>query len=123
MNPEVAKARAKLGKDLVERGVGAVEKAVENAELELRQARAALSATRAAAKALADEAAESVPLARSAATRLRDAVEELLEVSALRGDSDLPAPPDDPKLWTARAIDAWAETSEALAAYDEEFGS
>lgn len=38
---------------------------------------------------------------------LREAVEELLEVAALRGDNDLPAPPDDPKLWTARMQDAW----------------
>ena len=37
------------------------------------------------------------------------AVEELLEVADLRGDTDLPHPADDPKLWTARmqsAIDS-----------------
>jgi len=38
---------------------------------------------------------------------LRDAVGELLEVATLRGDNNLPSPPDDPLLWTARMQDAW----------------
>ena len=35
------------------------------------------------------------------------AVQELLEVAALRGDSTLPVPEDDPVLWTARMQTAW----------------
>lgn len=45
---------------------------------------------------------------------LREAIEELIEVADLRGDSDLPHPADDPKLWTARMIDAWDGGREAL---------
>ena len=32
---------------------------------------------------------------------------ELLEVADLRGDSDLPGPYDDPKMWTMRMQEAW----------------
>lgn len=45
---------------------------------------------------------------------LMGALEELIEVADLRGDSDLPHPADDPKLWTARMIDAWDGGREAL---------
>ena len=45
--------------------------------------------------------------------KLKDAVEELLEVAKLRGDNELPAPPDDPKLWTARMQEAWDLLDEA----------
>lgn len=44
---------------------------------------------------------------------LRDAVGELLEVANLRGDNELPSPPDDPKLWTARMQSAWDSLDEA----------
>jgi len=44
-----------------------------------------------------------------------EALRELVEVAALRGDSDLPAPPDDPKLWTARMQDAWLDAEGAIA--------
>ncbi len=54
--------------------------------------------------------------------RLRDevvnAMRELLEVAELRGDCDLPAPPNDPKLWGARMADAWRDAFDALAALD-----
>ena len=42
------------------------------------------------------------------------AVEELLEVADLRGDTDLPHPADDPKLWTARMQSAWDDLRAAL---------
>lgn len=38
---------------------------------------------------------------------LRGAVRELLEVARLRGDSSLPSPVDDEKLWTSRMQAAW----------------
>ena len=47
---------------------------------------------------------------------LRAALDELLEVAALRGDSTLPASPDDPKPWTARMQTAW----DRAAALEEE---
>lgn len=46
--------------------------------------------------------------------RLKEAARELLEVASLRGDNDLPHPADDPKLWTARMADAWAELEAAV---------
>ena len=47
--------------------------------------------------------------------RLREALEELIEVSDLRGDIDeIPHPCDDPKLWTARLISAWDNARAAL---------
>ena len=45
---------------------------------------------------------------------LLDAADELIEVADLRGDSDLPHPCDDPKLWTARMQDAWSGLREAI---------
>lgn len=49
--------------------------------------------------------------------RLREALEELIEVSDLRGDIDeIPHPCDDPKLWTARLISAWDNARAALEA-------
>lgn len=48
------------------------------------------------------------------ALALREALNELIEVADLRGDSDLPHPSDDPKLWTARMIDAWDGGREVL---------
>lgn len=38
-----------------------------------------------------------------------NALIELVECARLRGDNELPHPCDDPKLWTARMIDAWGE--------------
>lgn len=46
--------------------------------------------------------------------RLKEAARELLEVANLRGDNDLPHPADDPKLWTARMAEAWAELEAAV---------
>jgi len=46
--------------------------------------------------------------------RLKDAAHELLEVASLRGDNDLPHPADDPKLWSSRMANAWAELEEAV---------
>lgn len=49
------------------------------------------------------------------ADRMREALEELIEVSDLRGDIDeIPHPCDDPKLWTARLIQAWDDARQAL---------
>ena len=47
-------------------------------------------------------------------TELLRAVQELLEVAALRGDSTLPAPPDDPLDWTARMQTAWDDVVAAV---------
>ena len=44
---------------------------------------------------------------------MSDAVDELLEVAALRGDDQLLHPADDAKLWTARMQDAWTELGTA----------
>lgn len=40
---------------------------------------------------------------------------ELVEVADLRGDKDLPAPADDPRMWTARMRDAWDAADAILA--------
>lgn len=42
------------------------------------------------------------------------ALEELVECARLRGDTDLPHPCDDPKLWTARMQDAWHEAERVV---------
>ena len=47
--------------------------------------------------------------------RYREALEELVEVADLRGDSTLPHPADDPLLWTARMQTAWDDARAALA--------
>ncbi len=44
---------------------------------------------------------------RGAGELLLDAVEELLEVAALRGENEYICPEDDPQLWTARRNEAW----------------
>ena len=49
----------------------------------------------------------NVPAEAEGETPLLDAATELLEVSDLRGDSEMPNPCDDPKLWTSRAQEAW----------------
>jgi len=49
----------------------------------------------------------TVPAEAAGETPLLDAATELLEVSDLRGDSEMPNPCDDPKLWTSRAQEAW----------------
>lgn len=46
--------------------------------------------------------------------RRGDALDELLEVSKLRGDRPLPAPEDDPVLWTARMQTAWDDAEAVL---------
>jgi hypothetical protein len=51
---------------------------------------------------------------RAVVTRFQETAGELLEVAALRGDSCLPAPADDPKLWTARMQEAWDGLQDAL---------
>ena len=43
------------------------------------------------------------------ADEAENALIELVECARLRGDNELPHPCDDPKLWTARMIEAWAE--------------
>ena len=45
--------------------------------------------------------------AKNDALALTNAVDELLEVAALRGDDELPHPSNDPILWTARMQEAW----------------
>ena len=45
--------------------------------------------------------------ARNDALVLENAIDELLEVAALRGDDDLPHPSNDPLTWTARMQTAW----------------
>jgi hypothetical protein len=58
------------------------------------------------------------PARWEAMRRVVEAARELHEVAELRGDNCLPAPPDDPKLWTARMQMAWNELDEALAALE-----
>ena len=43
-----------------------------------------------------------------------NAAKELLEVADLRGDSSLPHPANDPKLWTARMQTAWDDLRATL---------
>jgi hypothetical protein len=43
-----------------------------------------------------------------------EAAREVLEVADLRGDTDLPYPANDPKLWSARMRDAWDALRAAL---------
>ena len=50
---------------------------------------------------------------------VREALEELLTVADLRGDSSLPKPDEDPVLWTARMQTAWDEARKALAGKGE----
>jgi hypothetical protein len=60
-----------------------------------------------------------VPVHDEAVARLVECLTELVEVADLRGDSDLPHPSNDPKLWTARMQDAWDNTRAALAPFEE----
>jgi hypothetical protein len=46
-----------------------------------------------------------------------EALRELVVVAELRGDSDLPHPSNDDKLWTARMQDAWDDADNIVAAY------
>lgn len=55
-----------------------------------------------------------IPDAGQALLEVERAARELLEVADLRGDSDLPHPVNDDKLWTARAQDAWDTLRAAL---------
>jgi hypothetical protein len=50
----------------------------------------------------------------AAAPELLDALQELVEVAKMRGDDVLPAPPDDPKLNTARTQTAWDDAKALL---------
>jgi hypothetical protein len=61
-----------------------------------------------------DEVCDAWHKEQAECRRLREAGAELLEVADLRGDSDLPHPANDPKLWTARMADAWAGLRDAL---------
>lgn len=70
-----------------------------------------------------DQAREALALPKSQAEKQAEALleskralDELIEVAELRGDNTLPAPPDDPKLWTARMQVAWNEAEEAIKA-------
>ena len=57
--------------------------------------------------------------AQAVVAKLLPAVDELLEVAALRGDSSLPHPADDDKNWTARMQDAWDELESAAESASE----
>lgn len=57
---------------------------------------------------------ESIPVLLEEIARLRNALSELVEVADLRGDSDIPHPCDDPKLWTARMQSAWDNARSVL---------
>ena len=52
----------------------------------------------------------------------RNAACELCAVAELRGDCELPAPPDDPLLWSARMAEAWRDLRDCIRkdATDEE---
>ena len=49
---------------------------------------------------------------------VRDSASELLEVAKLRGDNELPCPPDDPKQWSARMQEAWYNLAIAISEND-----
>ena len=72
-------------------------------------------AASAARNALPDLIAEIRRL-QAIVDRLTDAAGELLAVADLRGDTDLPHPCDDDKLWTARMGNAWDEMRAAAQA-------
>ena len=55
----------------------------------------------------AERAEAELATAKNDALALTNAVDELLEVAALRGDDELPHPSNDPILWTARMQEAW----------------
>ncbi len=52
--------------------------------------------------------------------KLVEALEELIEVADLRGDTELPHPSDSDEPWTARMQTAWDEIRAALAAWKDE---
>lgn len=69
------------------------------------------------AQRLSKIADDHIGMLQAEVARLREALEELIEVSDLRGDIDeIPHPCDDPKLWTARLISAWDNARAALEA-------
>ena len=51
--------------------------------------------------------------------RLREVLGELIEVAALRGDTDLPHPEDDPLLWNVRMQEAWDDAERVIRGEDE----
>lgn len=57
---------------------------------------------------------EYVKEAAARIEELEDALIELVEVANLRGDNELPAPPDDPLLWSARMQTAWDEAERVV---------
>jgi hypothetical protein len=61
------------------------------------------------------ECAAELVRVRKINAELLEALEELVEVAELRGDSDIPHPCDDPKTWSARMADAWADARAAIA--------
>lgn len=65
--------------------------------------------------AAAPEMAEKIVKLEADKAELLVALEELIEVADLRGDSDLPHPADDRKLWTARMQTAWDDARAAIA--------
>lgn len=71
------------------------------------------------AMARVESIAADLDLLRALNAKLVAALSELLEVADLRGDSDLPHPCDDPKLWTARMQTAWEDARAALAESEE----
>ena len=62
-----------------------------------------------------EEEEESNAAMITAASDLLAALQELVEVADLRGDSDLPHPADDPKMWSARMAEAWEDARAAIA--------
>ena len=66
---------------------------------------------------------ETTERLRAIVDRLTDAAGELLAVADLRGDTDLPHPCDDDRLWTARMGNAWDEMRAAAQAASQDAGS
>ena len=60
------------------------------------------------------ELQERLGATQDAMDEIYHTLRELVEVADLRGDSDLPAPADDPKLWTARMTEAWGDANKVL---------
>ena len=73
-------------------------------------------------KELIERLRAELATARNDALALTNAVDELLEVAALRGDDELPHPSNDPILWTARMQEAW-DNLKQLRALKREGGS
>ena len=53
------------------------------------------------------------------AKKVIEAAIEVLEVADLRGDTDLPHPANDERLWTARMQTGWDDLRDRIAAYKQ----